>query len=193
MLASFQIEQAGLEHQYRCPSASAPNSLDPLPVAMQSNPKIWPDFYMEWGSVDIRPVPPLRAVPPKQTDHATPADRPLGTQVWFKTSDPMPADPMLHHSVLACLLDLTLLSVAVVPHGIAPRHDGYQVASLDHSVWFHRPVHVDQWLLYDQISPWAGAGRGLAQGHIYSAQGTLVATVMQEGMIRADPCAPTAR
>ena len=108
---------------------------------------------------------------------------------------------LVHACVLACLSDLTLLSAALVPHGIPPRHEGYLVASLDHAVWFHRACRVDDWLLYDQTAPSMSNGRGLAVGRLLTADGTLVASVAQEGLFAgmvtgyrgANRCAPSSR
>jgi acyl-CoA thioesterase-2 len=104
----------------------------------------------------------------------------------MRTTAPLPDDPLLHACILACISDLTLLSVVLVPHNIPPRHDGYRLASLDHSVWFHRPCRVDDWLLYDQTTSSTSDALGLAQGRILTADGTLAASVAQEGLIRRE-------
>lgn len=170
MTASFHEAEPGLEHQISAPSAPPPEALP----RNADRPDDWPDIYREWTSLDIRRVP-------------TPSAGRLsfGSQSWMRTTAPLPDDPLLHACVLACISDLTLLSATLVPHAIPPRHDGYQVASLDHSVWFHRDCRVDDWLLYDQSTPSMSDSVGLAHGRILTSDGVLVASVAQEGLVRA--------
>jgi acyl-CoA thioesterase-2 len=167
MSASFHADEPGLDHQVTPPSAPSPETLE----RNSDHPEAWPDIYREWGSVDIRRVP-------DDLDS-------FGAQSWMRATAALPDDPLVHACVLACISDLTLLSVALVPHGIPPRHEGYLVASLDHSVWFHRDCRVDDWLLYDQSTPSMSAAVALTQGRILTADGVLVASVAQEGLIRA--------
>jgi len=96
----------------------------------------------------------------------------------------LPDDPLLHACVVAYASDLTLLDTAVMSHANSWDDDRFMIASLDHAMWFHRPLRADEWLLYDQKSPSAQAARGLAEGFIFRADGALAATVMQEGLIR---------
>jgi len=144
-------------------------------------PEMWPDLYREWTSLDIRHVR---------------SSAEGGSQSWLRTTTRLPDDPLLHDCVLACISDLTLLSVVLTPHGIPPRHEGYQVASLDHSVWFHRRCRVDDWLLYDQTTPATSNSRGFALGRMFTKDGTLAASVAQEGLVRPaqrglNRCAPS--
>ncbi len=101
-------------------------------------------------------------------------------RLWFRASRRLPDDPVFHTLALAYMSDMTILYGAMAPH----RGHPVQMASLDHAVWFHRPARVDQWLLYDQVSPSASEGRALCTGRIYAQDGTLVATVAQEGLTR---------
>ncbi|WP_174183763.1 acyl-CoA thioesterase [Nocardia barduliensis] len=182
MSASFHVPEDGPQHQWPSPVAPPPHTLPTMEETIASDPEGWPEFYLEWGSVDIRHVQAA------ESDAAETVDETTGSrQVWFKTSAPLPDDPILHACLLACFTDLTLLSVVLMPHGVLPRHDGYQMASLDHCVWFHRTPRVDDWMLYDQVSPSAGKGRGLAQGRVFAADGALIATVVQEGLVRPLP------
>jgi acyl-CoA thioesterase-2 len=169
MTASFHGDEPGLEHQGPAPSAPPP---DELPSSAD-RPEDWPDIYQEWGCLDIRRVPGSVAVPTR-------------ARSWLRLAGTLPDDELLHACVLACLSDLTLLSAALVPHGIPPRHEGYLLASLDHAVWFHRPCRVDDWLLYDQSAPSTSNSRGLAVGRLLAADGTLVASVAQEGLLRRE-------
>lgn len=105
-------------------------------------------------------------------------------QIWFKVREPLAGSQSLHRSVLTYMSDLTLLSASIAPHGFFIGSAEVQRASLDHAIWFHADVRADDWLLYDQVSPWAGGGRGLARAEIYDLQGRLVASVVQEGLIR---------
>jgi acyl-CoA thioesterase-2 len=171
MTASFHVAEQGPEHQSSPPSAPPPHTLQTYAV----HPEDWPDIYREWTSVDLRDVPKAHPEPRSSS----------GTQTWMRITEPLPDDPFLHACVLACISDLSLLSVTLAPHGIPPRHEGYQVASLDHSVWFHRQCRVDDWLLYDKSTPCMSEALGLAQGRILTSDGTLVASVVQEGLIRA--------
>jgi acyl-CoA thioesterase-2 len=166
MTASFHGDEPGLEHQSPAPSAPPPYA---VPTSAD-RPDEWPDIYREWGCLDIRRVPGLSS----------------RAQAWLRLADALPDDELLHACVLACLSDLTLLSAALVPHGIPPRHEGYLLASLDHAIWFHRPARVDDWLLYDQTSPATSNSRGLAVGRLLSADGTLIASVSQEGLLRRE-------
>jgi acyl-CoA thioesterase-2 len=167
MTASFHAAEPGPEHQVAAPSAPPPETLP----RNSERPEDWPDLYREWGSLDLRRVP--------DSAHGS-----FRSRSWMRANASLPDDPLLHACVLACISDLTLLSVILVPHAIPPRHEGYQVASLDHSVWFHRSCRVDDWLLYDTTTPSMSDAVGLAQGRILTADGVLVASVAQEGLVR---------
>ena len=93
-------------------------------------------------------------------------------------------DPTVHAAAFTYASDLTLLGAALVPHGMTIASPRLMPASLDHAIWFHRPFRVDEWWLYDQVSPFAGGGRGLATARVFTQAGELVATVAQEGLIR---------
>ena len=161
MSASFQAPEDGIEHQLPMPSSTDPESL----------PVIEGPEARAWSSIDLRFVP--------HTD-----DSPLGQQVWLRAAEALPDDPLTHVCVLAYASDLTLLSSTIRPHDISRWDRNLKMASLDHAMWFHRPFRADSWLLYDQLSPAATGGRGLASGRIFSADGALVASVVQEGLVR---------
>jgi acyl-CoA thioesterase-2 len=177
MTASFHLDEPGPEYQCSVPSAPPPHTL----ARNSERPEDWPDIYREWTSLDIRRVPPEVA----GAAHCGPEPS-SGARTWMRAPAPLPDDPLLHACILACISDLTLLSVVLVPHDIPPRHDGYRIASLDHSVWFHRPCRVDDWLLYDQTTPSTSNALGLALGRILTADGMLAASVAQEGLIRRE-------
>ena len=104
-------------------------------------------------------------------------------RVWVRTTEAMPDDLALHQAVLAYLSDMTLLSVATVPHEVAFLSPTLQVASIDHAMYFHRPVRADQWLLYDQVSPSASYALGFSTGRLFQGD-ALVASCSQEGLMR---------
>ena len=182
MSASFQRPEEGVEHQAPMPETPGPDGLrrrDMPPVPAE--PPTTTGKALTWP-LDVRYV-----------DHAPwddTADRPPRNRVWIRADGrlPDPAEPggrLLHVCVLTYASDLTLLEAAVFPHvdGGAAARD-VSLASLDHAMWFHRPFRADEWLLYVQESPNAGGGRGLATGRLYRDDGTLVASVVQEGLIR---------
>lgn len=186
MSASFQDHEDGFEHQDPEPGVPAPEDCPPMSEVLSNRsgrpPEIW---AAEWGSLDVRYV--------DDTSAGAPGDEhPARQRVWVRANGELPDlldDPVLHQAVLAYASDLTLLSVSTVPHGVA-FHTEVQAASLDHAMWFHRPVRADQWWLYDQHSPSASNGRGLSMGRIF-AGGELAASCAQEGLIR--PLQPKAK
>jgi acyl-CoA thioesterase-2 len=133
----------------------------------------------EWAALDVRFAGDSRPGGPLET-----ADTPARTRIWFKASDAVPDDAVINTCVLTYASDLTLLGVSLVPHGLLITSPKVQPASLDHSMWFHRPVRADDWLLYDQHSPSASGGRGFTLGRVFCRDGRLVASVAQEGLIR---------
>lgn len=170
MSASFQTEQRGIEHQDVMSGAPEPGDLPDI-SAMKAFDDEGLKAFAEWD---------LRRVPREQLPHRT--GKVAEQQVWFRHRDPLPDDQVLHICALAYMSDLTLLGTSWAIHPEVRDH--LQVASLDHAMWFLRPFRADEWLLYDQSSPSAGAGRALTQGKIYNRSGDMVAAVMQEGLTR---------
>jgi acyl-CoA thioesterase II len=170
MSASFQTDQSGIEHQDAMPSAPPP---DDLP-GFRSGAAFDDAGFAQFAEWDVRIVPrdQVALLPGKASQQ----------QVWFRHTDPLPDDPVLHICALAYLSDLTLLGSAQVNHLDERKH--LMVASLDHAMWFMRPFRADEWLLYDQSSPSACGGRALTQGKLFNQYGELVAAVMQEGLTR---------
>src|SRR5690606_20046529 len=126
--------------------------------------------------IDFRPVEPL--------DFFLPEPRPPRQMMWFRALGTVPGELVQHQAVLAYASDYGLLATALRPHGLTIRMPHLQVASLDHSIWFHRPFRVDEWLLYVMESDSAAGARGFARGSLYSRDGALVASVAQEGLMR---------
>jgi acyl-CoA thioesterase II len=170
MSASFQAAQDGIEHQDEMPVAPKPEELPELRSTHYLDSEVFRQFE-EW---DVRMVPRdrLELIPGRASQQ----------QVWFRHHDPLPDDPVIHICALAYMSDLTLLGSAQVNHPAEREH--LQVASLDHALWFLRPFRADEWLLYDQSSPWACGGRALTQGKIFDRTGRMVAAVVQEGLTR---------
>jgi acyl-CoA thioesterase-2 len=133
-------------------------------------------FMQRPGAIELRPVIVPPWLPSKKMDPAN--------QCWFKAIAPVRDDPRLHQAMLAHASDMVLLSTSLLPHGISRVSHKMQTASLDHALWFHEDVRIDDWLLYVTDSPWAGHGRGFNRGAIYTREGKLVASVAQEGLIR---------
>jgi acyl-CoA thioesterase-2 len=104
--------------------------------------------------------------------------------VWLRAAGDLPDDPILHTCILTYASDMTLLDTALLPHGGDYDEKRLMMASLDHAMWFHRPFRADGWLLYDQDTPSASGSRGLARGLVFTADGKLVASVVQEGLLR---------
>ncbi|MER6499934.1 acyl-CoA thioesterase II [Streptomyces sp. NPDC001455] len=182
--ASFQRYEEGLEHQ--APMLPAPDP-ETLPTAEEMLPR-YADRFSDPGVVDrlieARAAVDLRYVdePPFATVGQPREPR---SQVWFRTNGKLDDDPLLHVCMATYVSDMTLLDSVLLAHGRGGWAVGDVVgASLDHAMWFHRPFRADEWLLYDQESPSASGGRGLGQARIYTRDGRLAITVIQEGVVR---------
>jgi acyl-CoA thioesterase II len=177
MIASFQDDDTGLDHQDPMPDVPPPED---LPTTLDLLGDVDHPVARYWARerpIDLRHVDaPVYWTPA--------ADRVARQAVWMRTPAPMPDDPMLHRAVLCYASDYTLLESALRRHGHAWTSPGLKAASLDHAMWWHRPVRVDEWLLYVQASPSASGARGLGIGRVFSRDGRLVASVAQEGMLR---------
>ena len=179
LTANFQIPEPGLEHQDPMPDVVPPEQGMPLvELARERGPEAAEHWEREWAAMDIRHVGVTGRGIAEDPDHAARA------RLWIKVDGPISDDPTLQTAAFTYASDLTLLGAALVPHGIHIASPRLQPASLDHTIWFHKPFRVDDWWLYDQFSPFAGGGRGLALARVFSRSGELVATVAQEGLIR---------
>lgn len=178
--ASFHVSEPGFEHQIDGPHVSDPEALAPeLDLIREMAGRI-PEglrrVLTQDRPIDFRPVDPM--------DQFRPERRAPARQVWFRASGTLPDDVLTHQAVLAYASDYGLITTALQPHALSYRSEGLQMASLDHSLWLHRPFRVDEWLLYSMDSPVASGARGFARGSIYRRDGTLVASVAQEGLMR---------
>jgi acyl-CoA thioesterase II len=180
LAASFQIAETGPEHSDPMPDVPDPETLPTFRERIEPHlDRLGPDL-VAW-LVRERPIDSRPVTDPPWLD---PTPRAPEQDVWIKTNGTLPDDPLLHTCVVAYASDLTLLDTAMLPHSVAHGGGQWQVASLDHAMWFHRPLRADEWLLYHQTSPSAGNARGLAEGSIFRPDGMLAVTVIQEGLIR---------
>jgi acyl-CoA thioesterase-2 len=179
MSASFQIDEPGVDHADPIPVVPPPET---LPTYAERIATIRERMAV-WGQIprpfDIRYVDD----PPWQSRLAGPQVE-AHNKVWFRADGVLPDDDLLHVCVLAYLSDLTLLYSVLATHALSMEFDRIQMASLDHAMWFHRPFRVDEWVLYDTSSPSASGARGLGTGHFFSQDGRMLATVVQEGLVR---------
>ena len=185
LTASFQRPEDGLEHD-DAPMPDVPQPED-LPSDMEMRHKMVEAMGEKMSEahrkLTLRPRPiDMRTSDKLHWMNSKP--RPPRAHSWFRTVAPLPDDAALHRAVIAYASDFTLLGTSALPHGLSWMRGELTGASLDHAIWFHRPARADEWLLYAVDSPWSGAGRGYNRGRIFTRDGTLVASVAQEGMIR---------
>lgn len=187
LAASFQKDEPGLEHEDPMPEAPAPAGLRTEQERAARYAARFPKFLRERllseRPFEFRPVEP-------EDDPVLPGQRPPLRRVWLKTTGRLPDDPAIHRYLLAYASDYAFLTTALLPHGVTWLTPGMQVASLDHVMWFHRPLRVDEWLLHVVDSPSASGARGLVRGRIFTEDGRLVATTAQEGLIRQRAAPP---
>jgi acyl-CoA thioesterase-2 len=178
MSASFQVAEPGLEHQAPMPEAPPPESLRDLAEleaeVIERMPHKVTGYFRNQRPFEFRAVSP--------DDYLTREKRPARKLVWFRVTGQLAADQTLHRCLLTYVSDYHLLATATMPHGV--NFLQLQVASIDHAIWFHRDLQVDDWLLYAIESPSASGARGFSRGAIYARDGALVASVAQEGLIR---------
>ncbi|MEO5852353.1 MAG: acyl-CoA thioesterase II [Nocardioides sp.] len=175
----FQKAEEGLEHQDVMPEVVPPDQgYDLIDLIAQRDPDRARAFAREWSAMDMRYVGTSRLGLPDDPLH------PARARLWVRIAGILPDDPLLHLAAFTYASDMTLLGASLVPHDLTLSSPGLQPASLDHTVWFHRPFRADDWWLYDQWSPTATGGRGLNLGRVFAPDGRLVATVAQEGLIR---------
>ena len=181
MAASFQLIEPGLSHAAAMPEVPGPESLPTeYESFLQNSADLDEAFRTRWLARE-RPFE-FRGVEPQ--GWLSPGVRPPVSHNWFRPAAPVSADPVLARALLAYASDMTLLDTCLLPHAIGWSDPGLQVASLDHALWFHGDPPLDDWLLYAQDSPAAGGARGLNRGLIFARDGRLVASAMQEGLIR---------
>jgi acyl-CoA thioesterase II len=173
--ASFHVTEPGVSHQKPMPEVPSAESLPTFRERWKHLEDSDPDWYNWPRPIDQRHVD----APSRERVSRDPRQ-----QLWFRTNGTLPDDPLLHACVAAYASDMSVLDTALIPHGISWDDAGFMGASLDHAMWFHGPFRSDEWLLYDQESTVSGGARGLARGEMYTADGRLVVSVVQEGLMR---------
>ncbi len=180
MTASFHVEADGLEHQTKMPEVEGPENLASTrdrirKLALKSSMPI-PERFEQKSPIEIRPVESFNPLKPEATDPIR--------HVWMKTRGSLPDDSRVHKYMLAYASDMAFLPVAGQPHGISFFTKNFQMATIDHSMWFHRDFRFDDWLLYQIESPSATNQRGYVLGKFFDRKGRLVASTAQEGVMR---------
>ncbi len=178
--ASFQNDEEGLSHQLQMPDVPGPENLKSETELALDAAAFIPARMLERATsakpIEIRPV--------TSGNPYEPVVREPVKYVWFRADGTLPDERQLHKYLLGYASDFNLLTTSMLPHGVSVFQKFMQVASLDHSLWFHADLRMDDWLLYAMDSPWSGNGRGFARGSIFNRSGQLVASVAQEGLTR---------
>jgi acyl-CoA thioesterase-2 len=178
---SFHTPEAGFDHQDPMPDTVPPEAVatesEMMAALADRLPPRVRDFLVTSSAFELRPTPPI-------DDPVAPAKRPPRRDVWLRGLGAAPDDAPTHAMLLAYASDYLLLTTSLLPHGVSWLSPDMHVATLNHSLWFHAPFRVDDWLLHAMHSPRASQARGLAHGALYTPQGVLVATSAQEGLIR---------
>ncbi|MGA2312399.1 MAG: acyl-CoA thioesterase II [Xanthobacteraceae bacterium] len=186
MEVSFHGAEEGLSHQFPMPDVPKPDELRNEAEARNRVLSLMPDpvrrYYDRERPIDLRPVEYGRYLGEKLEGGRF--------HMWIRATERLPDEPAIHQCVLAYASDMTLLDAALIPHGRTVFHQDIMAASLDHALWFHRPFRADEWLLYAQDSPNLSGARGFSRGLIFALDGTLVASVAQEGLLRQRRPAP---
>ncbi|HEU4412349.1 MAG TPA: acyl-CoA thioesterase II [Polyangiaceae bacterium] len=186
--ASFQVGEAGFEHQDPMPEAPPPESLPTDRERMAKHVGRLPKFAVERASAE-RPFE-MRAADPDD-DPFSPTPREARRLLWLRAAAPLPDDPALHRYLLAYVSDFSFVTTSLVPHGVNWLTPGLQIASIDHVMWFHQPFRCDEWLLHAMESPAAHGARGFVRGRFFTRDGRLVASTAQEGLIRRRALRPS--
>ncbi len=180
MTASFQVQEQGFDHQDQMPDVPPPEKISSYSDFIKQNQHALPesirDKFLAERPIEIRPI--------EQYNWANPQPAQPVCNMWIKANGDMPDDLRIHMYMLAYTSDFHFLPTALYPHGVSHWQPNFQIATIDHAMWFHRPFRFDDWLLYSMQSPSASNGRGLVKGQIFDRQGRLVASTMQEGVIR---------
>jgi acyl-CoA thioesterase-2 len=178
--ASFQYDEEGFQHQIAMPDVPGPEGLKSETELSRMVEAMIPERMRERATsdkpIEIRPVTRINPFDPEPSEPVK--------HVWFRAAGALPDEPQLHKLLLAYASDFNLLTTSMQPHGVSVFQKFMQVASLDHALWFHSNLRMDDWLLYAMDSPWSGNARGFARGSIFNRQGQLVASVAQEGLTR---------
>jgi acyl-CoA thioesterase II len=177
--ASFQLAEDGIEQPSVMPDVPPPDAAEPAAERYQR--VFGPAASELFGNSPFE----MRLIGPTTAEAAAdPALRSVHSRVWLRAAGELPDDPLLHVCLMTYASDLTLMDTVFLANGLTWTDGSVTGASLDHAMWFHRPFRADRWLLYAQEGRTAGGGRGLARGEVYTEDGTLVVSVVQEGLVR---------
>ena len=182
--ASFHLSEPGMDHQTAMPDVPAPEDCPEELALIRARADRIPEplrsIVTQDRPLEIRLVTPSDPFSKPNPVPAAEARR----QIWFRMRDKMPDEQMYHHAVLAYASDYGFLPTALLPHGVSFRDPRVIIASLDHTLWLHRPFRADDWLLYTSDSPTSFGARGFVRGQVFTREGTLVASAAQEGLLR---------
>jgi acyl-CoA thioesterase II len=177
--ASFHHDEPGVEHAEPMPDVPAPEQVEPTAERYRRIFGAKAAGFFHDSPIDIRHIGPLTVEAARD-----PSLRSSRNLVWLRADGQLPDDPLLHVCLMTYASDMTLLDSVLLASGLSFADGSTTAASLDHAMWFHRPFRADRWLLYAQDSPSASGARGLARGEVYTQDGSLVVSVVQEGLIR---------
>ncbi|MFM9013820.1 MAG: acyl-CoA thioesterase, partial [Gemmatimonadota bacterium] len=182
--ASFHVVEPGIDHQLPMPEVPEPESLSSELDLIRANAQLIPEpiraIWTQDRPIDLRLITPRNPFVPGEAVGPVEARR----AAWFRVVDRIPDTTIVHQAVLAYASDYGFLPTALLPHGLTMRDRRVQIASLDHTLWMHRPFRADEWLLYVSDSPSAHGARGFVRGQVFTREGQLIASVAQEGLIR---------
>lgn len=177
MMSSFHNCESGYAHQ-----TDAEISFNELKPHLENECKKTQDTLKKVG--ETLGMSPIEFIPGSMDFITNKSPRPPQAHCWLRCADALPSDPLTHACALAFASDIGLLATTLLPHDTTLFSGEIQAASMDHAIWFHRPVQFDQWVLYENQSPWSGCARALARGAFYDSEGRLIASTAQEGLIR---------
>ncbi len=183
MTCSFQEYEEGFEHQAQMPDVPGPDGLlNQQELAMTMGDKVPPKMlekFMADAPIEMRLVNPENPFYPRAREPKR--------NIWIRANGRVPNDHSVNEYLLAYASDFNFLVTAAQPHGVSFLTPGMRMATIDHAMWFHRPLDLNDWLLYSNDSPHAGGGRGFVKGQFFNQAGELVASATQEGLIRLSP------
>ncbi|MDC0611349.1 acyl-CoA thioesterase II [Vibrio sp.] len=180
LTASYHGDTPGFEHQNTMPNIPGPENYSSERELIESVahllPKKFAESFTQEKAIEVRPVNVVNPIKPEKTE--------AKQYLWIKATGELPDNQLIHQYLLGYASDWGFLTTALHPHGVSLMTPNFQVATIDHSIWFHRPFKMDEWLLFAIESPTASNTRGLVRGEIYNQQGVLVASAVQEGVMR---------
>jgi len=177
--ASFHVDEVGMEHQFPMPDVPEPDGLESMVTRLEPYRALLGEWFDRPHPIDQRPIGEL--------PYSNRASKDPVQRLWIRADGRLPDDPLLHACIAAYASDMSLFDTLLAPHDVTWDDADFMGASLDHCMWFHRPFRADEWLLYDMDSPIAHGARGLARGFLFTRQGDLAVSVVQEGLMRRVP------